>query len=100
MPKACKERVEAHVHRKVWEAQHIAEEPDDPELTMKPYLNDAVWKSQITKKYYHNGKWEQRRDERDKIKGSWSCCMNSDQASDGCQAVKVDKKKWILSSYT
>jgi hypothetical protein len=30
----------------------------------------------------------------------WSCCMNSEKTSEGCVAVKVDKQKWVLSSYT
>jgi hypothetical protein len=84
------------VHRRLYEAHHNAQEPEDPELTLKPVLNNT-WKNEVTKKHYHNGKWEHN-----KIEGKecWSCCMNSEFNSKGCQGVKVDKKKWILSSYT
>lgn len=56
MPKASKERVEATVYRKLYEIQHVTQEPEDPELTLKPRLNDT-WKNEVFKKYYHNGKW-------------------------------------------
>lgn len=73
MPRATKERIEANVYRRLYEAQHIAKEPEDPELTLKPDMSKTL-QNLKTKKYYHNGKWEMNKIEE---KESWSCCMNS-----------------------
>lgn len=96
MPRATKERIEAVVFKKMYEAQHIAKEPEDPQLTLKPDMSKTL-RNAKQKKYYHNGKWEMSKSEK---KESWSCCMNSDKDSEGCVAVIKDKQKWILSSYT
>lgn len=96
MPKATKERIDAHVYKRIYELQHNAQEPDDPELTLKPNLSKTLQATKH-KKYYHNGKWEQNKFDGEE---SWSCCMNSDKESEGCVGVIVDKDKWILSSYT
>ena len=96
MPRASKEKVGATVYRKLYEAQHIKEEPEDPELTLRPNMQKTL---RVTKhkKYYHNGKWELNQIEK---KECWSCCMNKQKDSDGCVAVIHDPTKWILSSYT
>jgi len=44
MPRASKEKVEACVYKKLYETKHNAKEPEDPELTLRPHLNDS-WKS-------------------------------------------------------
>ena len=93
--------VEATVYRKMYEAQNVAREPEDPELTLRPDMKKTLI-SKKSKKYYHNGLWQEMKtvgkDGKEKSKWSWSCCMNSDQTSEGCVAVIVDKEKWILSS--
>lgn len=96
LPRATKERVEAIVFKKMYEAQHIAKEPEDPQLTLKPDMTRTL-KNTKQRAYYHNGKWELNRLDN---KESWSCCMNSDKDSEGCVTVVKDKQKWILSSYT
>jgi len=97
MPRAAKERVEAIVFKTLQEKKHIEEmEPIDPELTLRPDTTKTLRQTKGTK-YYHNGKWEMNQIEKEE---SWSCCMNADKTSEGCVAVKVDKQKWVLSSYT
>eukprot|EP00347_Sterkiella_histriomuscorum_P001226 403372845 len=96
LPRATKERVEAIVFKKMYEAQHIAKEPEDPQLTLKPDMTRTL-KNTKQKQYYHNGKWELNRFDNQEC---WSCCMNADKDNEGCVAVVKDKQKWILSSYT
>ena len=50
-------------------------------------------------KYQHTGLWQPYRIAFEKEKMVWSCCMSKYQDSQGCQPMKVDKKRWILSSY-
>lgn len=40
MPKACLEKIGAEVHKKLYEEKHKKIELEDPELTLKPKLND------------------------------------------------------------
>jgi hypothetical protein len=97
MPRATKNKVEAIVFKQLQEQKHIEEmEPVDPELTLRPDTSKTLRVS-TAKKYYHNGKWEMSTVEKEEC---WSCCMNADPNSEGCVAVKVDKQRWILSSYT
>lgn len=70
--------------------RHIAQEPEDPELTLMPNINDA-FQSSKSKKYHHTGKWESDKFGSKKQKGCWSCCMNADETNEGCVAVIVDK---------
>ena len=42
MPRASKEKVEATVFRKMYEAQHVKQEPEDPELTLKPNMQRTL----------------------------------------------------------
>ena len=42
LPRATKERVEAIVFKKMYEAQHIAKEPEDPQLTLKPDMTRTL----------------------------------------------------------
>jgi hypothetical protein len=49
------------------------------------------------RRYYHSGKWAMNPIEQEEV---WSCCLNAEKNSEGCVAVKYDKSKWILSSYT
>jgi hypothetical protein len=74
MPRATKERVEAVVFKKMYEAQHIAQEPEDPQLTLKPDMSRTL-RNTKQKKYYHNGKWGPSQAEK---RECWSCCMNAD----------------------
>ena len=71
-------------------------EPVDPELTLRPNVTKTL-KVTATTKYHHNGKWALSAVEKAEC---WSCCMNGEKESEGCVGVKVDKSKWILSSYT
>jgi hypothetical protein len=71
-------------------------EPVDPELTLRPNTSKTLRNTKSTK-YYHNGKWQMNPVEKEEC---WSCCMNNEKGSEGCVAVKVDKQKWVLSSYT
>ena len=71
MPRATKEKIDATVTRRLWEKRHVAAEPPDPELTLKPNTGN----SQNTRKfkvYHHTGKWEESRWEEGEW--SWSCC--------------------------
>lgn len=93
LPRATKERVEAIVFKKMYEVQHIAQEPEDPQLTLRPDMTKTL-KNTKHKQYYHSGKWEQNRtagsngggnggyrqddDEEEDDGWCWSCCMNSD----------------------
>jgi hypothetical protein len=36
MPTATREKVEAHVFKQAYEVRHNAQEPEDPELTLRP----------------------------------------------------------------
>jgi hypothetical protein len=97
MPRATKNKVEAVVFKTLQEKKHLEEmDIPDPELTLRPDTTKTLRVTK-TRKYYHNGKWEMNPIEKCE---SWSCCMNADKNSEGCVAVKVDKSKWILSSYT
>lgn len=73
MPRASKEKVEATVYRRMYEVQHIAQEPEDPELTLRPDMTRTLQNTK-GRKYYHNGKWENNKFEG---KECWSCCMNA-----------------------
>jgi hypothetical protein len=42
MPRATKERVEAIVFKKMYEMQHIAKEPEDPQLTLRPDMTRTL----------------------------------------------------------
>jgi hypothetical protein len=97
MPRATKNKVEAIVFKTLQEKKHLEEmDIPDPELTLRPDTTKTLRVTK-TKKYYHNGKWEFNPIEKEE---SWSCCMNAEKNSEGCVAVKCDKSKWILSSYT
>jgi len=72
--------------------------PDDPELTLKPDMKKTL-KSEKIKVREHNGKYEVQKF-CDKGKEAWSCCQCRDKEAEGCVVKVVDKKKWILSSYT
>ena len=92
-PRASKQKVEAIVFRQMQESKRKdkAEEMElDPELTLKPDTSKTM-RVTSERRYYHDGKWE---------KECWSCCMNGDKTSEGCVAYKIDKSRWILSSYT
>lgn len=97
MPLATKNKIEAIVFKTLQEKAHYEEKDiPDPELTLRPDTTKTLRVTKTTR-YYHNGKWEMNPIEKE---DTWSCCMNSDKNSEGCVAVKVDKSKWILSSYT
>lgn len=97
MPRASKQNIDALVFKTLQDKKHIEEmEIPDPELTLKPNVTKTL-RITATTKYHHNGKWAMSAVEKYEC---WSCCMNSDKDSDGCVGVKVDKSKWILSSYT
>ena len=68
-------------------------------MTLKPDCSRTL-KSTMGRRYYHTGKWEVNRTAETKDEYGWSCCMNGERDSEGCVAVKVDKSRWILSSYT
>ena len=38
MPRAAKERIDAEVFKRMYEAQHSKIEPDDPQLTLRPNM--------------------------------------------------------------
>jgi len=82
MPRASKEKIESHVHKKLYEYRHNAVEPVDPELTLKPNMKKTL-QQEWYKKYYHNGVWEKSRIDR-KERECWSCCMNAEKDSQGC----------------
>lgn len=96
MPRASKERVEATVFRKMYEKKNIENEPYDPELTLKPNMKKTLINRKGVK-YHHTGKFEMCKFEEEEV---WSCCMNADPNSPGCNAIKVDPLKWNLTSYT
>jgi hypothetical protein len=106
MPKASKEKIEATVFKKMYEKKHKAEEPDDPELTLKPNMSKTIANTK-TRVYYHTGtygKWEWKKIDPNKPavqseKECWSCCMNREKDSEGCVFKIKDMKKWILSSH-
>ena len=106
MPRASKEKVEAMVFKRMYEKKHKAEEPHDPELTLKPSLGQSLENTK-QKKYHHTGtwgKWQWKKLDPTKPpvlseKEYWSCCMNKDKDSEGCVAKIKDKKRWILSSH-
>ncbi len=81
MPRASKQKVDAYVYRRMYEQKNLELEPEDPELTLKPDMKKTL-PNKKTKKYYHNGKWQDYKttgkDGKEKTKWSWSCCMNSD----------------------
>ena len=52
----------------------------------------------VVHKRIHTGKYEVNKFSK-KGKMAWSCCQNKDENSEGCVVQKVDKQKWILSSY-
>jgi hypothetical protein len=87
MPRASKEKVDAVVYRKMYEEKHIAKEPEDPELTLRPDMTKTL-RNTKQKEYYHNGKWEMNPIEKQEC---WSCCMNAEKDSAGCVAVIKDK---------
>jgi hypothetical protein len=41
MPRACKEKTEAVVFKKMWEKKHIEQEPFEVELTLKPDISKS-----------------------------------------------------------
>lgn len=103
MPGATKEKIDAVVFKRLYEYQHKQQEPEDPNLTLRPDMSRTLKESK-ERKYYHNGKYQKAIEtggkKGDKEIMAWSCCMNKGEASEGCVLVVKDKKKWILSSYT
>ena len=105
MPRASKEKVEAFVYKKMYETKHMQEEPEDPQLTLKPDMSRTL-RNTRHKKYHHTGKYgkcewikPENKPAVQSEKQYWSCCMNGDPDSEGCVAKVKDKQKWILSSH-
>ena len=48
------------------------------------------------RRYRHTGKFEMNKFEG---RECWSCCMNYELESEGCNAMLVDPEKWNLQSY-
>ncbi len=94
MPRTTKEKIDATVTRRLWEKKHVAEEPYDPELTLKPKLTVGSKRSKV---YYHTGKWEESKWEEGEW--AWSCCQNSEEQGEGCNSKLVDPDKYNLVSF-
>ncbi|KAL4468592.1 hypothetical protein ABPG74_005095 [Tetrahymena malaccensis] len=102
-PKSTKEKTDAAVYRLTYEAKlRINQIQQDPKVTFKPQLYKPDEDKRI--KATHSGVYQKFGFEKDangqqKDHYAWSCCMNAEKDSQGCNRQVIDKKKWIYASY-
>jgi len=98
-PAATQERINAGVHKLVYEHKRHTLRPqsEDPalKLTFKPDLTKTL-KVNVGYYAYHNGNWAPNPLSQEKE--VWSCCMMEKKTGEGCVKVKVNRDKWILDS--
>jgi len=99
-PAASQEKVDAGVFRLVHEHKIRIMKPksefEAKNLTFKPDMEQTL-RNEKYNKQYHNGKWGTNAISKDKE--VWSCCMNEEAKSAGCNKIEIDPKRWNLASY-
>ena len=68
---------------------------DKANLTFKPDLSKTL-ASRRKRVYHHTGKWEKSKFEDQE---AWSCCMNYDKDSEGCNVKIVDLDRYNVVSF-
>ena len=56
-------------------------------------------KGKISVEWSHTGVWQKYGPAGDEETWAWSCCMNEDRNSRGCNHAIRDKNRWNLSSF-